>query len=72
MSKKGQASIYEKFLDTVAQSGEHFSEYMVLVKTPSGTLDWRASDKTWAMGAARRYLSICKVEDEMMTRRSIE
>jgi hypothetical protein len=56
----------------VAKSGEHFQEYIVIVKTPNGTLDWRSSDKSWAMGAAERYLNLGHAEDEMNLHRSVE
>lgn len=63
---------YKRFLDMVAKSGEHFQEYIVIVKTPNGTLDWRSSDKSWAMGAAERYLNLGHAEDEMNLHRSVE
>lgn len=64
--------IYARFLDMVAKSGEHFQEYVVIVKTPNGSLDWRSSDKTWAMGATARYLELAHGEDHINLRRSVE
>lgn len=63
---------HQKFLDFVAKSGEHFQEYVVIVKAPGGTIDWRSSDKTWAMGAASRYLELCHGEDNINLHRSVE
>ena len=63
---------YNRFLDMVAKSGEHFQEYLVIVKTPTGNIDWRSSDKTWAMGATSRYLELCHGEDHLNLRRSVE
>ena len=63
---------YSRFLDMVSKTGEHFEEYIVIVKAPNGTLDWRSSDKSWAMGATERYLNLCHAEDEINMHRSIE
>lgn len=63
---------YSRFLDMVAKSGEHFEDYLLIVKTNNGTLDWRSSDKTWAMGAAERYLNLGHAEDDVNLRRSVE
>lgn len=66
MSKRHEIKVddrFKNFLDMVAKTGEHFPEYIVIVKTHNGNLDWRSSDKTWAMGAAERYLNICHEED---------
>lgn len=75
MPRRDEISIhpnYRHFLDMVAKSGEHFQEYVVIVKTPNGTIDWRSSDKTWAMGAAERYLNLCHAEDDINLQRSVE
>lgn len=63
---------YKRFLDMVAKSGEHFEDYLLIVKTNNGTLDWRSSDKTWAMGAAERYLNLGHAEDDINLHRSVE
>lgn len=63
---------YKLFLDMIAKTGEHFEEYLVIVKAKDEMIDWRSSDKTWAMGAAERYLNIGHAEDEVNIQRSIE
>lgn len=63
---------FSRFLDMVAKSGEHFDDYLLIVKTNNGTLDWRSSDKSWAMGAAERYLNLCHAEDQINLQRSVE
>lgn len=64
--------LYNDFLDMVAKSGEHFEDYLLIVKTNNGTLDWRSSDKTWAMGAAERYINLGHAEDDINLHRSVE
>jgi hypothetical protein len=56
----------------VAKSGEHFGDYLLIVKTNNGILDWRSSDKTWALGAAQRFINLGHAEDEVNMRRSVE
>jgi hypothetical protein len=63
---------YARFLDMVAKSGEHFGDYLLIVKTNNGILDWRSSDKTWALGAAQRFINLGHAEDEVNMRRSVE
>lgn len=62
--KEPQKPAHERFLDSCAKVGEHFPEFLMIVKTDEGFMDWRSSDKTWAMGAAERYLNLSHTEDE--------
>lgn len=68
MSKTKKES-HEKFLDDVSRVGEHFEEFLLIVKPSRGNIDWRSSDRTWAVGAAERYLNVCHAEDDEGTRR---
>lgn len=72
VSGRHEVKQHDKFLDMVARGGEHFSEYLMIVKTSAGSLDWRSSDKTWAMGAAERYLNLGLSEDDINLNRSVE
>ena len=47
----------DRFEDFGARCSEHFREFLLLVKTKDGRMFWKSSDKTWAMGAATRYLN---------------
>ena len=45
-------------MDTLtANLGEHFKDYVVLVRTERGTVSWRSSCPVWAEGATRNYLN---------------
>lgn len=48
-----------------ARLGEHFPDYLVIVRTGSRGLSWRSSEATWAMGAAERYAAAVKVSDSL-------
>lgn len=39
-----------------ARLGEHYDEYLIVVKSKDGKIAFRPSDCTWAMGAAMRFL----------------
>lgn len=39
-----------------AMCGEHFSDYLIIVRPDSKGLAWRSSNTTWGIGAASRYI----------------
>ena len=53
MEKPAQINEIER--DT-AMLRERNAEYLVIVKNSNGELCWKASDKTWGLGAATRYI----------------
>jgi hypothetical protein len=65
-----QADIDQARLDRLsALAGEHFADYLVLVRVGDGVI-WRRSDDTWALGAAKRF-DACKDEDDRERRRDL-
>ena len=50
--------IDEQRIDSLrAKIGEHFGDYLLIVRIGSRGLSWRSSDPTWASGAAGRYIT---------------
>lgn len=46
-----------------ANIGEHFADYVLVVRSTRGGRLWAASDRTWAMGAVRRMeTALCEAE----------
>lgn len=41
--------------NALARLGEHFQDYLLLVRRDGSELTWRTSDPTWAVGAAQEY-----------------
>ena len=41
------------FDDIAAKIGEHFSDYVLIVRTKDGGVQWRGSNATWTIGAMR-------------------
>lgn len=46
----------EKFSEMKAKLGEFFDDYLLIVRANDG-MWWRASDESWGIGAAKRYIS---------------
>lgn len=44
-----------RFDDLAARVGEHFSDFVIIVRRKDGNVSWRASDPMWADGACRQY-----------------
>jgi hypothetical protein len=59
----------ERFENLVAEAGEWFTDYVIVVRTPEGTIV-RHSDKCWAHGAARRLLIEWDAQDRVMAAES--
>lgn len=57
----------ERLAQLRALAGEHFDDYLVVVRK-DGLLHWAASDRTWAAGAAKRYGTIMDEEDRARRR----
>lgn len=55
------------FRDTAAKLSEHFSDYLIIVRKPDG-LEWRMSDRTFALGASQRLQLRLSTEDQMSVR----
>lgn len=51
--------------DIAAKTGEHFDQYMVLVKDRDGMVSWRGSDSMWADGACRQYINYLQLGQQM-------
>lgn len=56
-----------RFKDSIAKIGEHYSEFLVIVKAEDGVLIYRHTDKTWGIGAASRYMGIMMEEERVRT-----
>lgn len=52
---QGPASEFDRLALLSASIGEHFKDFVVLVRTENGLL-WRSSDSVWGGGACWRYL----------------
>lgn len=48
---------FQRFKESVSAFAEHHAEFLIVAKTGSGNLLWKASDKTWGIGAASRYIN---------------
>lgn len=55
-----------------AKVSEMFPEYLVIVRGADGNLCWKRSDKTWATGAAQRFLWASDESDRVDERVQIE
>ena len=49
-----------------ANLGEHFEDFLVVVRPRRRTISWRSSDATWAIGAADRYISGVRMSDNLV------
>ena len=47
----------EDFRDLAAQIGEKYTDYTIMVRDTKNRVLWKASDKSWAMGAMTRYMN---------------
>ena len=56
---------YERIRDLAAQVGEHFSDFILVVRIKDG-LNWRMSDRTFAIGACKRLMTRLQTEDELV------
>ena len=65
------AEVLEKFKTDVARFSGNYNEFLVIVKAKNGNLQWKSSDKTWAMGAAARYLNCIDEVDREEERRNL-
>ena len=62
MREKDEA---KKFKMDVAKFSGNYREFVIIAKTGDGRLFWKATDKTWALGAIQRY-STCVDEMDRM------
>lgn len=53
-----------KMRDAAAVLGEHFSDFILVVRVKDG-LNWRMSDRTFALGACKRLMKRLDTEDEL-------
>lgn len=49
----------ERIRDASARIGENFGDYLILVRVKDGYC-WKASDETWGLGAAERFVASVK------------
>lgn len=54
----------EKMDDICAQAGEHFGDYLVIVRTKK-KFGFRTSDLCWGIGGARRFLDEMKEQERI-------
>lgn len=45
----------EKFKNDVAYLGEHYPDYVIIVKARDTRVFWKSSDRIWSSGAMMRY-----------------
>lgn len=55
--------VLEQFKNDVARFSGQYLEYLIIVKAKNKNLQWRSSDKTWAYGAAHRYITCMEAVD---------
>ena len=56
-------------MDTLCSNlGEHFKDYVVLVRGDDGMVSWRASDHSWAESATRQYFNYVQYGHELHAR----
>ena len=53
----------DKFKNDVARFSGQYPEFLIIVRTKSSRLQWKATDRTWAIGAAMRYLNCAEEWD---------
>lgn len=58
----------EKFRNDVSVFSKEYSDYFIAVKRKDGSLSWKTSDTTWAIGVANRYLSMTDEIDRIVER----
>lgn len=61
----------ETFKIDAAKFSGNYEEFLVIVKTRDGAFLWKATDPTWAIGAARRYLTCADEVDRLEERAQI-
>ena len=49
------------FDNIAARMGEQFADYVILARAHNGAVTWRASDPTWAEGAADQYVRYARM-----------
>ena len=71
MEEKEKEKEISDFKNRLSSLAEHYTEYLVIVKTSENNLMWRARDTTWGVGAADRYLR-CMDEIDRLDERNIQ
>lgn len=61
--------VIEKFDKLNANMGENFADYLVMVRLPNGGHAWKASDKNWALGAIKRFVTCIEEKDRFDVRK---
>lgn len=56
MAEPEEDKAAEKFLNDCAKFSGGYEEFVVIVKTSDNHFRWKCTDKTWAIGAAKRFL----------------
>lgn len=59
-----ETGLNNKMRDMAAKVGEHFSDYLIIVRVKDG-LNWRMSDRTFALGALNRLSVRLSEEDRL-------
>ena len=66
-----EEELLQKFKNDVARFSGNYLEFIVIVKRKDGNLNWKSSDKTWAMGAVTRYLNCTDEWDREEERKAL-
>lgn len=64
--KESETSTSNKVERLCANIGERFIDYLLIVRDHDNVV-WRASDRTWAIGACDRYVDAALEDDRMGT-----
>lgn len=62
--KMTDEQIEGQFKAVACRAGELFKDYLILARLDNGGIIWKASDSTWARGAADRYRDLMSSRDE--------
>lgn len=62
----------KRFDAEITRIGERYEQYLLIVRTEGGQMMWKSRDKTWAVGAATRYLNCTEELDRIDERRDRE
>lgn len=58
----------QRFKNDIAVFSGHYTDFVVIAKTPSGRLHWKSTDKTWGLGACRRFITVTEELDRLEER----
>ena len=53
----------DRFKLDVARFSAHYEDFLVIVKTPGKRMLWKASDNSWSLGSAIRFVNWAESQD---------